>query len=65
VKVAVVRNADGQVVATANAEPPQLNEVRVEPDLGEGMRVEVVELSARELSDAESYYASEDTGQGS
>lgn len=58
-KVAVVRNSDGQVVATASAEPPQVNEVRAEPDLGEGMQVEVVELSALELSDAESFYASQ------
>lgn len=64
-KVTVVRNGDGQVVATANAEPPQLNEVRVEPELEGGMQVEVVELPAVQLSDVESYYASARGSQGS
>jgi hypothetical protein len=61
-RVTVVKNADGQVVATASAEAPQPGEARVEPDLAEGLQVEVVEVSIRELSDAESFYASRNTG---
>lgn len=53
-KVRIVRNSDGQIVATSSAE--ERSEVQVEPDLGEGMEAEVVDVPIADLSDVQSFY---------
>jgi hypothetical protein len=53
-KVRIVRNSDGQIVATSSAE--ERSEVQVEPDLAEGMETEVVDVSIADLSDVQSFY---------
>ena len=54
-KVRIVRNSDGQMLATSSAE--ERSEVQIEPDLEEGLQVEVVDVPITDISDVQSFYA--------
>lgn len=53
-KIRVVRDSDGQVLATASAE--ERGDVQIEPDLEAGVEVEVIDLPMTDLSDVQSFY---------
>lgn len=56
-KLRIVRNSEGQIIATSEAEE-RLSEVSIEPALEEGQQVEVVEVRRTDLMDVEKFYRS-------
>jgi hypothetical protein len=58
VKVQLVKNSAGEVVAAAEVYQSTLGLSSAEPLLGDGQQVEVVEVPSHEFADVQSFFAS-------
>jgi hypothetical protein len=57
-EVYIVRDSDGQTVATAEVIQSTLGLSSAEPQLAEGYQVEVVKVAVNDLLDVQNFYAS-------
>jgi hypothetical protein len=55
----VVRSSDGKIVAAAEVVQPSIGLSSAEPQLEDGQEVEIVKTSSSDLSNVESFFASQ------